>query len=510
MRRTLWICAWLAAGCFRSYSDVDGTGEDPTVVLDFEPSGTPPIDIVVLVDNSGSMAEEQAVLALRFADALAELLDPPLDPYTGRPTHPPVEDLNLAVISPDMGTAGHELWTCSRPFGGDQGCFLHEPRLPGCAAAYPAFLSRNPSNADSYPVSRLAADFACVATLGTSGCGFEQPLAAMQAALTPPNSGSSGCNAGFLRPDSILVLLFVTDEDDCSVRPEHPEMFDQDRTDLGHPNLRCFLWPEFVTDVETFVAAFRGLRSDPGRLVLNLIIGVPPDAPQCIGPGDTLDACLSAPEMVEMIDPVVPTQLLPSCSTEMGLAFPPRRLVRLAQAFGRQAHVDSICGRDWRDTLVAGVVDRLGEVVPDSEACLRRALDREPGSCRVDCAMVETLSDDRACAEDPDCPAYGCPPLMETQIHDPPACRNPRTGVACQPLKRDLGTTAGADGLPRRRCLVRQAERPLAGGSCGAPTTTGWFYRAAGESELGCPAASFTVGSETCVEPGSRVWIRCR
>ncbi|MBN1771200.1 MAG: hypothetical protein JXB32_08075 [Deltaproteobacteria bacterium] len=537
MRRALWCGACLAVGCFQSFSDDDAGGgpeggrddawtdggpeggrddawtdggpdgsDDPSVVLDLEQGGAPPVDIIVLVDNSGSMSSEQAALTARFPELLAELMDPPIDPSTGRPAHPPVEDLNLAVISPDMGTAGFTLATCSRPFGGDNGCFRNVPSLPGCASAYPVFLSRNPDNADLYPVDQLAQDFNCIATLGTRGCGFEQPLAAMRAAVTT-NAVPGGCNAGFLRAESILVLIFVSDEDDCSVRPEHPEMFDPDRTDLGHINIRCFAHAEFVTPVEDYVAALRALRPDPDRLTLGFIVGVPPDAPQCIGPGDSLDGCLSIPEMIEQIDPATPSQLVPSCNTSMGLAMPPRRFVQLARAFGPQANVDSICKGDWRGCFPP-ITGRLVE--PFEQACLTRPLEFEPGSCRVDCAMVETLSDARACLEDPACPSSGCPAATEAQAFAPPTCTNPATGAACRPLKRDLGTTVGSDGRPRRLCLLRQAERPPAGGSCGAPTLAGWFYVPAAESEAGCPTAFFAGGAEIYVEARSRAVLRCR
>lgn len=528
MRRTLLCCACLVAGCFQSYSDVDGgpdaprddarvdvrpdgptdTPVDPAVVLDLEQGGAPPVDVIVLVDNSGSMGSEQAALVARFPELIVELMDPPLDPSTGRPVHPPVEDLNLAVISPDMGTAGFTLTTCEPALGGDNGCFLHEPSpgVGGCAPAYPTFLSRNRENADLYSATQLAQDFTCVAVLGTTGCGFEQHLAAMRAAVTT-NAAPGGCNAGFLRADSILVLIFVSDEDDCSVRPEHPEMFDQSRTDLGHVNIRCFAHPEFVTPVEDYVTALRAVRPDPERLVLGFIVGVPPDAPQCIGPGDELDGCLSLPAMLEQIDPATPSQLVPSCNTSMGLAMPPRRFVQLARAFGSQAHVDSVCKTDWGGSFPP-ITGRLVE--PLEQACLTRPLEFEPGSCRVDCVMVETLSDARACPEDPACPSSACPAATEAQAFAPPVCIHPVTGVVCQPLKRDLGTTVGPDGRPRRLCLVRQAVRSPAGEWCAAPTLAGWFYLPAAESEAGCPTAFFAGGGESYIEARSRAVLRCR
>ena len=65
-----------------------------------------------------------------------------------------------------------------------------------------------------------------VSRLGTEGCGFEQQLESMLKALTPSDSSirfemntagqGDRANAGFVRPDSLLAIIVVTDEDDGS------------------------------------------------------------------------------------------------------------------------------------------------------------------------------------------------------------------------------------------------------------------------------------------------------
>jgi hypothetical protein len=71
----------------------------------------------------------------------------------------------------------------------------------------------------------LATVFGQMATVGAAGCGFEQPLRAMKAALGP-----NPANSGFLRPDALLAVVFLTDEDDCSMKdpailgPESPAL----------------------------------------------------------------------------------------------------------------------------------------------------------------------------------------------------------------------------------------------------------------------------------------------
>lgn len=61
---------------------------------------------------------------------------------------------------------------------------------------------------------QLEEAFTCVARVGTSGDGNEQPMAAMLSALSPALSAKGSCNEGFLRDDAILVVTFITDEDD--------------------------------------------------------------------------------------------------------------------------------------------------------------------------------------------------------------------------------------------------------------------------------------------------------
>ncbi|MBN1773447.1 MAG: hypothetical protein JXB32_19450 [Deltaproteobacteria bacterium] len=493
-------------GCFdRDLTDIR-PGTTTGVTIRVEQIGIVEVDIVVLVDNSGSMAQEQAQLAARFRDLINELVNPTIDSVTGRPEHPPVEDLNIGVISSDMGTMDHVVSTCSNSSIGDNGCFRSTSSVSGCSSSYPTFLSRNEDNAGTYTPDQMATDFACIAELGTRGCGFEQQLKAMRQATTT-NVVAGGCNAGFLRTSSLIALIFVTDEEDCSVRPDHREMFDQDRTDLGHLNIRCFAHPEFVEPWEEYVTAFRSLRpaEEQEKIVLGMIIGVPPDAPQCIGPGDELTGCLAVPAMAEMVDPATPSQLVPSCNTSMGLAFPPRRFIQVAQAFGDSAYVDSICKPEWNDAI-SGITDKLVERLPST--CFPRALTFDQTTCDADCQVIETLNDTRDCPFDPSCP--DCPPATLDEIHNLASCTN--GGVPCEPLKRNLGTILYSDGTERRLCLIRQANRTSDGTTCQPPTAgnEGWFYTPEAQSEEHCPQVTFSIGSTgSLVDNGSTAELRC-
>jgi hypothetical protein len=441
------------------------------------------VDILVLVDNSGSMAQEQCALTLRFPELVIDLLDPPLDYGSDppRPSHPPVEDLNIGVISSDMGAMGFALPSCERdPLDGDDGCFLHwpSPAVAGCHDGYPAFLSRNELNAATYSSEQMARDFTCLATLGTAGCNFEQPLAALEKALFD-NAAPGGCNEGFLRPDSLLMLIVVTDEDDCSVDPAHPEMFDERREDLGHVNLRCHRFPEFVRTVEHFAASFARLAPGRlGRMVLGVIAGVPLDRSECQGPGEELEDCLDESSMQERVDPALPGQLIPSCNTSMGLAFPPRRLVQLAIEWSKSvgsSYVDSVCTDDWAGAL-HGITEQIVDDIRDDAVCLPTGFPFDPSTCTSPCYLIESLEGDEPCEADPSCPPAWCPPARPETLDRLEPCRNPATGDICAPLERDLGLDGATFG--RRRCLIRQARRNPFLEHCGdfyTPLEAGWW-----------------------------------
>jgi len=86
----------------------------------------------------------------------------------------------------------------------------------------------------------MASTLQCMVDQGTSGCGFEQPLEALNLALTD----TSGANEGFLRPDSDLAVLIISDEDDCSA--SDTELFNPDGavdSELG--SLSAFRCTEF-------------------------------------------------------------------------------------------------------------------------------------------------------------------------------------------------------------------------------------------------------------------------
>jgi len=171
--RALSINALLAAlaGCV-DYSFGD---EDPEVEPDvyateaFSQAASPKVDVLWIVDNTGSMAEEQAALAEGFG-AFIEALDAHALAY------------QVGVITTDM-TADAGLLQ-GNPW-------IITPELD------------DPESA-----------FAAAVDVGTESVGDEAGLAALVAALSEPLR--SGDNRGFRRPDAVLHAIAVSDADDAS------------------------------------------------------------------------------------------------------------------------------------------------------------------------------------------------------------------------------------------------------------------------------------------------------
>lgn len=149
------------------------------------------MDIVFVVDNSGSMGEEQANLASNFA-----LVTGRLDAHGGGAGL----DYRIAVTT-TARTYDEKVF--GLPLGGekgDDGAFRG-----GCGMSRP-WIERSDAN--------RATELSCAANVGADGSSLEMPLDAMRLAVT--DRIADGKNKGFLRDDALLAVVIMTDEDDCS------------------------------------------------------------------------------------------------------------------------------------------------------------------------------------------------------------------------------------------------------------------------------------------------------
>ena len=162
-------------------------------------AATSKVDLLFVLDDGPTMAVKLAT----WRAALPALVDGlTATASAGRPA-----SYHLGVITSDLGageTADPAIGC--RP-GGDGALLRATADMTGGVRYIDDDQLAGTSN-----VPDVAATLAALSDVGTAGCAFPQPLEAAYRALHDPSAG----NAGFLRSDAILVVLFVTDGDDCS------------------------------------------------------------------------------------------------------------------------------------------------------------------------------------------------------------------------------------------------------------------------------------------------------
>ena len=335
------------------------------------------LDLLLVIDNSMTMMEEQSALAQ--AHALPRLLERLASgnwDVNPAPDFHPVPDLHVAVVSTDLGLEGiSDIERC--PGLGDDGLFLS-----ACSNDSPFA-----TTSEAGSISALAMDAVCRSQVGVDGCTFEQPLEAALRALAPaPDGHGDDANQGFLREKSLLVVLLLTDEEDCSMQDTRiitpPVYLDQGDPLLSQGlNVRCNLNRDALFPSRRYIDGLKALR--PGgadRTMFFAIAGVPTE----LVSGEAFDAVayedddererfyaslLDAPARTEAIDDrgtLAPEDdvIRPVCQSELGMALPARRLVEVARGFGMNGLVQSICERDLSrpiENILAIIARRLGQ-----------------------------------------------------------------------------------------------------------------------------------------------------
>lgn len=154
------------------------------------------MDIVFVVDDSGSMAEEQSNLASNFP-MFATLLQN----YTN--SDGDHVDFRIAVT-----TTGKTVnYTIDLGMG--------FPPLPMTENDVDGVFQNNCGPSQRWLDSTDTTDLGCRANVGTSGASIEMPMLMADHSLTT-QAGAGGPNAGFLRDDALLAVVMITDEDDQS------------------------------------------------------------------------------------------------------------------------------------------------------------------------------------------------------------------------------------------------------------------------------------------------------
>lgn len=208
-------------------------------------SGCDKVDFLFIIDNSGSMGDEQGNLINSFPlfiDTIQSTLDEAQD------YHIMVLDVDAYIYEQcqqacdtappecivdgicNVNAAPACLFPCFLgsvcAIDGDYQCGVTQPEecedVLGAGVTHPR--GQGSSNQDCMFASGaryidgsepdLSATFECAAQVGVSSyAGTERPMEAMVQAVTASTEAAT-CNEGFLRDDAILVVTFITDEDD--------------------------------------------------------------------------------------------------------------------------------------------------------------------------------------------------------------------------------------------------------------------------------------------------------
>ena len=188
------------------------------------------LDVLFVIDNSVSMAGKQKVLADSIPSFVAQLTKL-------------VTDIHFGAITTSIG--GHGGSVCATPVSADDHLDDQAQLIPskrtGVASyqnsGYLAFDAAGKTGVTD--AAALATDLqATILAAGETGCGYEAPLEAMYRFLVDPEpplsvqlvgqqSTPSDANGtllkqrnSFLRPDSSVAIVILSDENDCSIRDD--------------------------------------------------------------------------------------------------------------------------------------------------------------------------------------------------------------------------------------------------------------------------------------------------
>jgi hypothetical protein len=321
--------------------------------IDVEVSaGANKVDILFIVDNSGSMCEEQGNLRRNFNLFIDKIVD------IGA-------DFQIAIVTTDMMDPEQSGRFQNIPDGMPGASCMEQVDISACPTPdndeeYPPLVLRSSDpryqNEDgSVNRDKLQRDFGCSATVGTAGNGFEMGLEAAKTALDVDLR--NGYNSNFLRDEAFLGVIFVTDENDCS-----------DRGALDKVNGNVCEWEsDLLVPTSEYIDFFAKLKDgDKSRIIMGGIIA--PDT----------GVRFSSPTMVT-----------PSCTSGNGEGYAGYRYKELIDGYENRA-LANICDESFDSAL-----DSLGLL-------FREALDNKClGSPPDTCVTSDDCSDVSACEASP-------------------------------------------------------------------------------------------------------------
>ena len=305
-------------------------------------------DILFVIDDSGSMSEEQANLAANLDAFIDTLVASPVqnnfrigvtntsvEEFTGGKSYTAGPSKNVpypagALVAIKTDTSGNPI----------PGAFVFDSVLNPQTGGWGGNRILDKGSVT------LAADFKANVHVGLDGSGKEQPFRAARLALS---DRLADANSGFLRDGARLAIIFLTDEDDCSDSAAPLATTNDSCHDTAVKNAN----PPILDTVDDFATFL--LRPVGGQIrdvAVGAIAGFDPNglAPSC---GDTA----LCPDT--------------ACSTASDEA---DRFAALAAALPTRMQLGSICDASFRNTLARFAASLTPNTMP---------LDRAPADWRM-------------------------------------------------------------------------------------------------------------------------------
>lgn len=358
-RTPAWLLIAILAGCSSEHTSPPPPAATVTKVVGDQ------LDVLLVVNNTLQMQGQQDLLAQSLPSFVQAL-----DAFPGgRP------DLHLGVVTSTVGTGTTAAGNCPIDAPDDDGLMVNMPRvMTGCSGPTGRYITDHANSTGGRSVNysgTLAQAMTCIADVGTSGCGIDQPLEAMTRAF----DGSRPENAGFVRPDGHLAVIFVGDEDDHSVGdPSAWGLSDLDQLqwlyaytcdqpispDMPGTYTGCHERDDSYLRPTASYVSFLSTIQDPGQLVVATIAGDPA--------ASSIQIAANPQPSSNMLG------LAASCSTTgstPGTAWPGIRMAAFATAFGDHAVVRTPCATDY-GPAIADIAARIQRVMGP---CLDGAID---------------------------------------------------------------------------------------------------------------------------------------
>ena len=202
------------------------------------------VDILFVIDNSGSMAEEQALLSANFAAFLGVLEAPDValnyrigvtTTDAGNPRCPNSAPENGTLVlsscrdrAAEFSFNGEDFSFACTDFCAKQDAALQVKPTTTQYDDAPAprkWIERTEGQSNIGGVASNTEAFQCYGPQGVTGCGFESHLESMYKALAKAADKGSMANYGFLRDAAVLSIVMVSDETDCSYSQAGKDIF---------------------------------------------------------------------------------------------------------------------------------------------------------------------------------------------------------------------------------------------------------------------------------------------